>query len=337
MSQTSPTEPKLPPHLVWLADAPLFIDADQVDRFHDAVVRPETVEGSTTLQITEEKATRLSGKLSSELAAKVGAKAKLSPSEVLNMLLTVFPFVKPEGEVAAEVAAKGGAEGAAERNRRKGETKTITLHPIRTPQRQLEHLTLHYLINHPDRLLLVSDPASESWRQEELISEVPRAVVFLDLPGQAEASPPRLPETKIIPTAAEFGNGEVVQLYAQLTGKDGSPPPDYPEPKPGQSLEALREERKSYWSWFDKNYSATRAMVVVEEASSERKGIRWIDFRIPLTENGDTLHLHVTPAGTYDTGTFAYNFIKRGFKHGLRLVGTLKSEPSMNVLAIYEK
>jgi hypothetical protein len=45
----------------------------------------------------------------------------------------------------------------------------------------------------------------------------------------------------------------------------------------------------------------------------------------------------MVPAATYDTGTFAYNFIKRGYKHGIRLVGTLKSEPDMNVLAIYEK
>ena len=29
--------------------------------------------------------------------------------------------------------------------------------------------------------------------------------------------------------------------------------------------------------------------------------------------------------------------IKRGYKHGIRLVGTLKSEPDMNVLAIYER
>jgi len=27
--------------LAWLADAPLFIDADQIDRFYDAVVSPE--------------------------------------------------------------------------------------------------------------------------------------------------------------------------------------------------------------------------------------------------------------------------------------------------------
>ena len=78
-------------------------------------------------------------------------------------------------------------------------------------------------------------------------------------------------------------------------------------------------------------------MIAVEQAALEHKRIRWIDYRVPLTDEGDTLHLHISPAGKYDTGVFAYNFIKRGFKHGLRLVGTLKSEPDMNVLAIYDK
>ncbi|MCA9045229.1 MAG: hypothetical protein KDA69_12960, partial [Planctomycetaceae bacterium] len=74
-----------------------------------------------------------------------------------------------------------------------------------------------------------------------------------------------------------------------------------------------------------------------EKAASQHGRIRWIDFRVPISEQGDTLHLHVVPAAKYDTGVFAYNFVKRGFKHGLRLVGTLKSEPDMNVLAIYER
>jgi hypothetical protein len=78
-------------------------------------------------------------------------------------------------------------------------------------------------------------------------------------------------------------------------------------------------------------------MLAVEAAATQHGRIHWIDYRLPLTQDGDTLHLHICPAGKYDTGVFAYNFIKRGFKHGARLVGTLKSEPDMNVLAIYEK
>jgi len=60
-------------------------------------------------------------------------------------------------------------------------------------------------------------------------------------------------------------------------------------------------------------------------------------MQVPLTLDGDTLHLHIVPSANYDTGVFAYNFVKRGYKHGLRLVGTPQSEPDMNVLAIYEK
>ena len=40
--------------------------------------------------------------------------------------------------------------------------------------------------------------------------------------------------------------------------------------------------------------------------------------------------------GDYDTGVFAYNLVRRGERYGLRIVGSLKSQPSLNVLAIYE-
>jgi hypothetical protein len=49
------------------------------------------------------------------------------------------------------------------------------------------------------------------------------------------------------------------------------------------------------------------------------------------------MHLHIAARGRYETGAFGYNFITRGFKHGLRIVGTLKSEPDLNVLAIFER
>jgi len=34
---------------------------------------------------------------------------------------------------------------------------------------------------------------------------------------------------------------------------------------------------------------------------------------------------------------FAYNLIRRGWRYGLRIVGSLKSQPALNVLAIYDK
>ena len=48
-------------------------------------------------------------------------------------------------------------------------------------------------------------------------------------------------------------------------------------------------------------------------------------------------HLHVDAHGDYDTGVFAYNLIRRGWRFGLRIVGSLKSQLALNVLAIYEK
>jgi hypothetical protein len=107
-----------------------------------------------------------------------------------------------------------------------------------------------------------------------------------------------------------------------------------PRPK---DQNALRAERREYWASFDNRFDARKAMAVIEEAACENARISWIDFRLPLSEEGDTLHLHICANGKYDAGVFGYNFVTRGFKHGLRLVGTLKSEPDMNVLAIYEK
>ena len=59
---------------------------------------------------------------------------------------------------------------------------------------------------------------------------------------------------------------------------------------------------------------------------------RWIAYRA-IFGSGETLHLDVSARGDYDTGTFAYYFIRRGERHGLRIVGSLKSQPALNVLA----
>ena len=52
---------------------------------------------------------------------------------------------------------------------------------------------------------------------------------------------------------------------------------------------------------------------------------------------GGVLHLHVVASGYYDTGVFAYSLIRRGQRYGLRIVGSLKFQPALNVLAIYAK
>jgi hypothetical protein len=241
-------------------------------------------------------------------------------------------------------SAKSKAEGSAKKEDATKEGQKVELLPIDTPQRQLEQLALYYCAYFHERFKIVTDTKDESWRSPSFILDPPRALALIDLPSHAEAETSGKPATKLIPTAAEFENGKIELIYQRLRGKQVDPQtgieseglPTYPD-KAGTPPAELKAQRAKYWAWFDKCFSAPQCMLAVEEAAGENGRIRWIDFRLPLTAAGDTLHLHVCPGGRYDTGSLAYNLIKRGFKHGIRLVGTLKSEPDMNVLAIYEK
>lgn len=49
------------------------------------------------------------------------------------------------------------------------------------------------------------------------------------------------------------------------------------------------------------------------------------------------MHLHIELGGRYYTGVVAHLFIRRALESGIRLVGTLKDGPDLNVLALYEK
>lgn len=311
--------PELPGSLLWLADAPIFIDAEQVGRFYDAIARPQTKDGKTTVEITEEKVKELSGKL--------GLKAGVTTGDFAALLLPLLGFIKPSLE------AEGGVEGA----KKQSESNAVSyeLIPVETPQSQLETLTLLYLTNYPKRVFFADLKGSADWRDPKVVSAVPRSLVFLDLPGFYEAAEKGLVETKLIPMAAEFENGKIVEIYPQLLAKNGERPPRYVDRS--ESAEKLAEERKQYWQWFEKNFNAVTALTAIEKAASENGKMRWIDYRLPLTKDGDTLHLHICPRESFDTGVLAYNFVKRGSAYGLRLVGTLKSGPDLNVLAIYEK
>ncbi|MCW3053026.1 MAG: hypothetical protein JWN14_2196 [Chthonomonadales bacterium] len=306
--------------LAWLADAPLFIDERQINAFYDAVVMPQAVEGKTVLETGSTGGFKVSGKGTGT--------AELSTSGLLHW----FPFLSGKASVSAEA---GGEYAKSNQDK-----STIELLPIATPQRQLVQLALHYSANLQDRLQFIEQEElpSQEWRTKEFILRTPRSLCFIELPGLEDASKGQLTPTKLIPTAAEFADGEVVLLYNQMRSADGRTiPPEYPKNDP-QQTEAFRQgERKKYWEWFDENFSATKATVIVEQAAKEHGRVRWIDFRLPISKDGDTLHLHIYPAEKYDIGSFAYNFIQRGYKHGLRIVGTLKSEPDVNVLAIFEK
>jgi len=313
------TRPQLPSPLLWLADAPLFIDADQVSRFYDAIARPQTKSGTANVEITDETIKELTGKLELE--------ASITTEKFAALIAPLLAFAKP--------SLKAG--GSIERAGKTSESNSVSyeLIPVDSPQSQLEALTLLYLTNYPKRIFFANLQSPADWRDSRSISAVPRSLVFLDLPGYQQAHETNSVLTKLIPTAAEFENGKIVPIYPGLLASNGERPPSYPD-GPGKP-EELAEERKRYWQWFEKNFNANAATIAIEKAASENGKIRWIDCRLALTANGETLHLHVCPAASYDTGVVAYNFVKRGFKHGLRLVGTLKSEPDLNVLAIYEK
>lgn len=317
----SKQNPNVPANLGWLADAPLFIDAQQVAGFYDAIVRPPGAAKQMTYNVTKG--------FKAGVDAKVGLEAGADTGEILKLLASWFPSIK------AKVKAEGG--GTAEVSK---ETEhEVLIEAIDTPQRQLIQLTIHYLLNCPERLYMVKDLATDSdWRNPESIAKSPRSIVFLDFPSQeqvdiaAQVQGTKICYTRLIPTAAEFEKSGVKLLYSELRGKRELPP-KFEEPK---TATELRAKRREYWNWFSQNFEPRQAITVIENAAPGER-IRWIDYRVPLNIDGDTLHLHFCPRGNEDTGVFAYNLVKRGFKHGLRIVGTVKAEPDVNVLAVYEK
>src|SRR5262249_38287182 len=159
-------------------------------------VRPDSREGVTKIQDKEGKIRQWTGQVAAEL--------KATPGPLVRALAPIFPFLV-EGKVGGTA---GGTHGTTTEN-----VTTVELHAIDNPQRQLIHLAIHYLVNLRDRLFFPATPLETRWRDPAVISMLPRALVFLDLPGQVEAEQAGLPETKLIPTAAEFESGAIVSLY----------------------------------------------------------------------------------------------------------------------------
>lgn len=293
----------LPPPLLWLKDAPLLIDEATLASYYDAVVRPPHTEESRVIKVSEATKKTMEGKL--------GAKGTFS---LAAWLAPVF-----------DAKAEASAEAKAGREKSSGEEQTITLAAIHTPQRQLEQLTIFYAATMPSRLFLVSDLSEKDWRDNSIIAQPPRALAFLDLPAG----------TKLIPTAAEFMKGTIVTFFDKISADDGRRPPAYPSRR--DNALSFETDRLSYWKWYSENYRPQQMIDLIEEAAAENGPINWIDYRIPLSTEGETLHIHVSGRGNYHTGTYAYYMVRRAYEFGLRLVGTLKTEPDMNVLAVYEK
>jgi hypothetical protein len=304
---------QLPVELLWLLDAPMFIDEKQVDAFYDAVVRPDYEGTSLTLSDTITRSSTFGG------GVTVGA---------------ALPWF-----------AKAEAEAKAEHTRGRDRGQERTLRPVSNSYRHLLALALHYASSDAlrDRVLLADTKAqtlrtaagdaheATLWRDDKYVKALPRALVFLDLA-----------EARFIPTAVELDNGAVVLLFDTFAAALTKPSSQTAGRYPGSEARAL--ERDEYWRWFSSKFddpdngADRKALIAVEDAVKDHK-IAWIDYRVPLGEKGAPpfLHLHLQARGEFETGVFAYNLISRGLKHGVRIVGTLKSEPDMNVLAIFER
>lgn len=142
--------------------------------------------------------------------------------------------------------------------------------------------------------------------QPERISVANQGTRF---PGaEAIAASPRIiafvdipPGTRFLPQAAELNDGQVVTFFSPL-------------------VEKLKRDRGT----------------VVEDVIGAGGRPRWIEYRV-FFASGETVHLDVSARADYDTGTFAYYVIRRGERHGLRIMASLKSEPALNLLAAYDK
>ncbi len=291
-------EQQIPKELLWLLDAPLFIDEVLIEAFYDAILRPEL--DATALQLSSGVSNEFGGGLS-------------------------FGALVPGLGISASAST----------TRTHGESTGYRV--VSNPYRHLLSLALHYHKNVPDRMRTATYieiggtyQAAENdqpvWYDEPFISAVPRALLFIDLP----------PGTKFIPAAAEVASADVYQLFEKIAEKFASRSHTKAPPYPGGAPE-YADDRRKYWEWFSEHFNETIAMVTVEEEVKGRP-LNWIAYRVVLPGVGEPfLHLWVAGRGRFDTGTFAYNFVKRGFKHGLRIVGTLKSEPDLNVLAVFEK
>lgn len=311
LPDTSGSAPELPQWFLWLADAPMFIDERLVSSFYDAILRPDY--RTTSLEVSDERT----------VASSVKTTYGLKASSVIPGLLE----------------ATAGGEVSASESQKTGERQTLV--PVQNAPRELIRIALHYLnreapvvgsssesIDNSRIWQEMKPPEDKSWEAPSLhrILARPRMLAFLDFPSGS----------KFIPMAIET-NSRVVPVYEELVRElqqNGADPcPDYPDdPKDSE----IAEKRNRYWKWFDENWSASKALVALEKAAEGGGRPRWVNYRVPV-QDGLTLHLNMVGHGTYDVGIFAYNLIKRGARQGVRLVGTVRAEPGLNVLAVYDK
>ncbi|MFI1192496.1 hypothetical protein ACH4T9_04355 [Micromonospora sp. NPDC020750] len=289
--------------LSWLADAPLFIDGEQVSAFYDAVVMPENEAGKISISTKDIRLSRTS--TNGKLGARIGTR---------ELLAAIFPFL--DAQISLE-----GSRGR-EKSKQAEDGDTIELHPISNPHRQLVQLALHYAAHLPSRVRFAQDEMWLDDLDEAYIKDSPRALVFFDLPARRA----------IIPLAAELTTGKVVAIFEELATEVSKTVRTLP---PTYAATEEPETKREYWRWFSDNYNPISAMNVLERGIGDGGLARWVDYRVHIEDRA--LQLSLRGRGKFETGIFAYSMIRRGNQHGLRIVGTLKSGPGLNVLAVFEK
>ena len=295
----------------FLVDAPMFTDNSLIDRFHDAVIRPESIVTAES----DQRATK------EETARKLGVTGQGKAS---------VPFV-------VDLALKGNFENRFKRGEEASYTRQLDI--PRTPERLLEEIVAFYLANFPERVLRVfpkerkvSDATGSEKTGTDTLDAVcdtpgPRPIVLIDAP----------PGTKIMPMAGEFVNGHLDVIYDDLVASLSTAD----EPLKKFSRGMSEDDKAQRWGELVSKFDARVAMHVLEGAGRKHGEVRfeWIDFRMPWGNVGNPspLHLHIVPAGRYSMGTFAHAFVRRADSNGVRIVGTLKTGGDINVLAMYER
>jgi hypothetical protein len=296
--------------LQWLLDAPLFVDEPLVNKLFDAVVRPEfEVQSREVGQISEQVRRTLFG-------AEVGGGHKLGLSFLTGKL-----DLSGKGSVQRERAKKLTAS-----------TRAVET-PVVTTGRRLEEIAAVYISEHPGRVVFLDTNGTATTFSGEKLSleqlersaeEPPRMLVFLEVAQN----------TPIMPMACELESGRTELLY-EAAFEDAATAPKYPDDHP------TVETRAAYWKALANAFSWRKAMEIVEsigssEEQEKSERLAWIDFRMPVGSS-ETMHLHCVPDGRFHTGVFGYNFIRRGYRQGIRIVGTLKAGLDVNVLALFDR
>lgn len=163
-----------------------------------------------TMQSFAQTVTRAQSPIPSKKSKAVEANAQGVGKVELGLadwLVKVAPFLQTKASVEAGAGVKRSTSDVS--------TESVTVTPIDNPYRQLIQLTVHYLANYQDRLLYATKATIDDEISNMSNGELPKALVFLDLPSKADALKAGESPTMIIPMAGEFSNGTIKLMFEQ--------------------------------------------------------------------------------------------------------------------------